>query len=93
MNLKIYERKTIGGTWFAIYVTENKNENLLKVEDRLNKKEIAYEISDAYILKLIRILESSENGYADGFEMANVINRKCRNLNIDLSWSNWVVEL
>lgn len=90
MKTKVYETKTIGGVWFVIYVTENKNENILKIEDRLNKKYISYKISDNYIVRLIRIME--QNTYASGHDMALIINKKCRNLKIDLNWKNWIVE-
>lgn len=89
MSLKIYERKTIGGVTFEIYVNQYKeNDNIIKVVDKLNKKEIIYEsVLDKYVLKIMRLLNHYR--YANGHEIVEIINKKCRKLNIDLSYNNW----
>lgn len=94
MKKQVFETKTIGGLYYRIYVDifqkdifkENvfkENKNILEISDDLNNKKIEYVIPDSYVVKLIRLMQ--HNRYADGFEMADLLNRKCRKLKIDLS--------
>lgn len=94
MKKQVFETKTIGGLYYRIYVDifqkdifkENvfkENGNILEISDDLNNKKIEYAIPDSYVVKLIRLMQ--HNRYADGFEMADLLNRKCRKLKIDLS--------
>ena len=97
MKKQVFETKMIGGLYFRIYVDifqedifkENvfkENENILEISDDLNNKKIEYVIPDSYVVKLIRLMQ--HNCYANGFEMADLLNRKCRKLKIDLSELN-----
>ena len=94
MKKQVFETKTIGGLYYRIYVDifqkdifkENvfkENKNILEISDDLNNKKIEYVIPDSYVVKLIRLMQ--HNRYADEFEMADLLNRKCRKLKIDLS--------
>lgn len=92
MKKQVFETKTIGGLYFRIYVDIfqedifKENENILEISDDLNNKKIEYVIPDSYVVKLIRLMQ--HNRYANGFEMADLLNRKCRKLKIDLSELN-----
>lgn len=102
MKKQVYEIKTIGGLYYRLYVDifhegiskENvfkENDNILEISDDLNNRKIEYTIPDSYIVKLIRLM--NHNCFADGFEMADLLNRKCRKLNIDLMELNkqWTI--
>lgn len=92
MKKQVFETKTIGGLYFRIYVDIfqedifKENENILEISDDLNNKKIEYVIPDSYVVKLIRLMQ--HNRYANGFEMADLLNRKCGKLKIDLSGLN-----
>ena len=92
MKKQVFETKTIGGLYFRIYVDIfqedifKENENILEISDDLNNKKIEYVIPDSYVVKLIGLMQ--HNRYANGFEMADLLNRKCRKLKIDLSELN-----
>ena len=83
MRKKIYEEMVGGNNFWTIYVTENRNRNVLEIHNNSEGKTFKSDwIYDSDILKLIRLLNEYKYSFIKFDDLIKKINSRCRHLKI-----------